>query len=126
MCGAPPRSQAAHISMSNLSLGKEETGGARKADDRYAVPMCEGCHLTDDDSQHRTGSELLFWKRVGINPFTIAAIHHAAYVAEGGKPTPEFAPPKKSKVKKARPKPKINWPKGQKIPSRPMPRKETK
>ena len=122
VCGAAPPVEAAHIRMGNLARGKEPTGMQQKPDDKWAVPLCYGCHRTDNDAQH-AGSEEGFWKSRHRDPFIIAEVHFAAYLAEGGKPPPEFAPRKSRKPKKARPKPKTNWPKGRKIPKR---HKETK
>lgn len=71
-CGAPAPVQAAHLRVGNPAAGKRSIGIAEKPSDRWANPLCAGCHLDAPDSQHRTGDELAFWARVGIDPFVNA------------------------------------------------------
>jgi hypothetical protein len=61
---------AAHVRMQSGSHGKH--GGMQLTpDDKWAVPLCAGCHTQDPDSQHRIG-EVLFWQRIGLNPLLVA------------------------------------------------------
>lgn len=71
-CGAPPRSEAAHLRMACPLRGKEYTGKAQKPHDRWSNPLCSGCHRTAPDSQEAVGEER-FWVRVGVDPFENAA-----------------------------------------------------
>lgn len=80
-CGAPPRSQAAHIRMGCIDIGKRPTGIAEKPSDRFCTPLCAKCHLDDNQAQHVVG-EKEFWKRVGLNPFEIAAALYAEFEAK--------------------------------------------
>lgn len=73
-CGRPAPSDAAHIRMANLSIGKLPTGMQVKPSDRFAVPLNRDCHTT----QHSM-SEARFWSERGLDPFTIAADLFAAY-----------------------------------------------
>jgi hypothetical protein len=131
VCGRAPKSEAAHIRMAALELGKANPGMAAKPDDRHAVPLCSWCHRDAPDAQHK-GSERAFWDRLEIDPFAVAARLYARYTASlAGKPAgrPSIRPPRKAK-----PRPKLamrplfgqKWPeKRPKIPSRPF-QKRTK
>ncbi|QBX38642.1 DUF968 domain-containing protein [Brevundimonas sp. S30B] len=77
-CGRPAPSDAAHIRMGNLSLGKLPTGMQVKPSDRFAVPLNRDCHTT----QHSM-SEARFWSERGLDPFTIAATLFSAYQRGG-------------------------------------------
>ena len=44
-----------------------ESGVGFKPGDRYAVPLCSGCHAR----QHRIG-ELTFWSALRIDPLNVA------------------------------------------------------
>lgn len=82
-CGARP-SQAAHIRMGCPSRGKESlTGMQRKPDDKWAVPLCQWCHLDGPESQHKIGEER-FWKIAETNPFVVAEELYAEYGGDGG------------------------------------------
>lgn len=83
-CGATPV-EAAHIRMASAEVGKRETGGAEKPDDRWAVPLCAWCHRTGADSQHNIGEER-FWKIAEINPIRLAQDLYAEYGGTGGAP----------------------------------------
>jgi hypothetical protein len=80
VCVEAPPSQAAHIRMSSLALGKRECGKGEKPDDKWSVPLCPLCHLDGDVSVHRVGEEW-FWRIVGLNPFAIAALLYAEFEA---------------------------------------------
>jgi hypothetical protein len=68
-CGMDPCGEAAHIRRQSAALGKRG-GIGKKPADKWALPLCAGCHRDDDDSQHKIG-ELAFWTRVGLNPLLI-------------------------------------------------------
>jgi len=77
-CGHAPPSQAAHIRFSDAATGNLNPGVGAKPSDSRAVPLCSGCHLDDNDAQHRVG-ERKFWARVGKNPYEIAASLYATF-----------------------------------------------
>ena len=131
-CGRAAPSQAAHIRMGCREIGKRPTGIAEKPSDRWAVPLCAGCHLDAPDAQHRVG-ESVFWARVGLNPFELAENLYAEFEAEHPngahnrthKKVAFRAKPRQHPVRasdsrtKLRP-PKRKWP-SRKMPSRPFP-----
>ena len=104
-CGAPPRSQAAHIRMGCLEIGKRPTGIGERPSDCWCVPLCDLCHLNDNEAQHVVG-EKAFWSRLGLDPFKIAADLYAVFEASAPKVVKRQAP------RAAKPKPKC--------PSRPI------
>ena len=121
-CHAAAPSEAAHIRMGNITRGKRPTGMAEKPDDKWAVPLCAGCHRTDDESQHSIGEEH-FWRGWGRNPFQLAERFYAVYLLGGGKPGAVPTPRKKKKANPTRKAPikSRGFPKGgpkQKIQSR--------
>ena len=121
VCNMRQPSEAAHVKLACPTLGKRAVGMAEKPDDKWSVPLCSGCHRTDNDAQH-AGSEESFWIRTGKYPLQLAADLYARYLAQGGKP----GEVKQRKVKKAKkreraPRPKRTGPK-QKIPSKPFPK----
>lgn len=67
-CGSPAPSDAAHIRTASAAHGKAFTGGQRKPDDKWTLPLSRACH----ERQH-SGSELRFWEERGIDPFALAA-----------------------------------------------------
>ncbi len=79
-CGAPPQVHAAHVRMSSPAHDKRETGMSEKPDDRWAVPLCQGCHLDGPQAQHRVG-ERVFWSRLGLDPFEVALGQRRAFLA---------------------------------------------
>lgn len=86
-CGAGGRSQAAHIRMPCLELDKDSTGMAEKPDDRWAVSLCGPDFLQNDPGCHaaqHSGNEAEFWRRLGRDPFAVAARLFARYLAERG------------------------------------------
>ena len=60
-CGKAAPSEAAHVRTGT------DGGAAMKPGDRYAVPLCAGCHA----KQHRVG-ELTFWSTLRIDPVNVA------------------------------------------------------
>lgn len=69
-CGLEPCGVAAHVRMQSGAHGKH--GGMQaKPEDKWAVPLCSGCHTEDLNSQHRVG-EREFWARIGLNPLLVA------------------------------------------------------
>lgn len=91
VCGQAAPSEAAHIRMGNLEMGKRATGMAEKPNDRFAVPLCGpsfdtswiGCHR-----QQHAMNEADFWRlwADSADPFAIAARLYAEYGGTGGKP----------------------------------------
>lgn len=77
-CGVESRNEAAHVRMQSGTFGKHGGIGTKPAD-RWAVPLCAGCHRNDSDSQHRLG-EREFWGRLGINPVLVC---HQLYGQRG-------------------------------------------
>src|SRR5215510_6426898 len=60
-CGKAAPSEAAHVRTGT------DSGVGMKPGDRYAVPLCSGCHAR----QHRVG-ELTFWSALRIDPYNVA------------------------------------------------------
>lgn len=69
-CGMEP-SEAAHVRMASAAHGKA-SGLQKKPADRWALPLCAGCHRLGRDAQHHR-SEQQFWHEVGINPLMVCA-----------------------------------------------------
>lgn len=59
--------EAAHIRYAAPHLGKRETGGQEKPDDRWAVPLSPEMHR----EQHSM-NEQSFWAKHGIDPCQVA------------------------------------------------------
>lgn len=72
VCGNFPPSHAAHVRMACLKIGKRQVGKGERPDDMWAVALCAGCHQSGPGAQHK-GAEEKFWKRVGVDPFKVAA-----------------------------------------------------
>ena len=98
-CGRAPRSQAAHIRMGCLEIGKRPTGIAEKPSDRFCTPLCDRCHLNDNDAQHVVG-EKAFWSRRGLDPFKIAADLYAEFEAGASPKTTKRQKPRTAKPKR--------------------------
>jgi hypothetical protein len=64
-CGRTPCGEAAHLRMS--APGKPNPGIGRKPEDRWALPLCHWCHMT----QHSMG-ERAYWDQLGIDPIAVA------------------------------------------------------
>lgn len=79
-CGRFGPCDAAHIRSAALEYDKPSTGMGEKPDDRWALPLCRSCHLT----QHAYGNELGYWKKIGRNPFQEAARLYSEYGGDGG------------------------------------------
>jgi hypothetical protein len=73
-CDNDPAREAAHVSMSRA--GKPIKGVGNKADDRWTLPLCHGCHVGNVDAQHNVG-EAKFWSGLGIDPLALCAELHA-------------------------------------------------
>jgi hypothetical protein len=67
VCGDPTSTEAAHVRSAHLKYGKRPTGMGEKPDDRWTVPLC-GAHHREQHSMN----EMEFWRREGIDPFTLA------------------------------------------------------
>lgn len=63
-CGMEP-SEAAHVRFASAAFGKA-SGLQKKPEDRWALPLCAGCHRLNRDAQHNSG-EREFWDRLGID-----------------------------------------------------------
>jgi hypothetical protein len=74
-CGQDPAGVAAHLRL-NSGLHNKRQALGRKPADSWVTPLCTGCHTNDADAQHRVG-ELVFWDRIGINPFLACERLHA-------------------------------------------------
>lgn len=64
-------SQMAHVG---------ERGLGAKSSDLFAIPLCEHCHLTAADSQHKVGKE--FWRNSGLDRERLIHHYHARYLDE--------------------------------------------
>lgn len=67
-CGRRGEVHAAHVRLNSAEHGTFNTM-SRKPDDKFALPLCERCHLVD---QHATEGEPAFWARLGIDPLDAA------------------------------------------------------
>lgn len=74
-CGMEPCGEAAHVRSQSAAHGKKG-GMAKKPADRWALPLCAGCHRIDRDALHNIG-EGLFFHIVGINPLLVCERLHA-------------------------------------------------
>lgn len=81
VCSRVP-SHAAHIRMACPERNKRATGKGEKPSDRWAVPLCPGCHQDDPGAQHRVGDEEKFWRVAGVDPFQVAADLYAEFQGE--------------------------------------------
>lgn len=81
VCGRWP-THAAHVKMGCPERGKRPAGAGEKSDDRWAVPLCPGCHQDDPGAQHRVGDEEKFWRVAGVDPFQVAADLYAEFKGE--------------------------------------------
>lgn len=68
-CGMEP-SEAAHVRFASAAFGKA-SALQKKPEDRFAVPLCAGCHRLDKGAQH-TRAERAFWEEIGMNPLIVA------------------------------------------------------
>jgi hypothetical protein len=64
-CGMEP-SEAAHVRFASAAFGKA-SGLQKKPEDKWALPLCAGCHRLNRDAQHN-GGEREFWERLAIDP----------------------------------------------------------
>jgi hypothetical protein len=69
ICGDNTSTEAAHIRTASLEHGKEHTGMAEKASDKWAVPLCGKHHREQHAFEH---GELAWWRCYGKDPFLIA------------------------------------------------------
>lgn len=86
-CGAP--GEAAHVRYASTAHGKVETGGGRKPDDRWVVPLCPRHHREGPDAQHNH-NEREWWAALKIDPLTIAALLFSASKAGEDREAAEF------------------------------------
>src|SRR6185437_15589430 len=64
-CGMEP-SEAAHVRMASAAHGKA-SGLQKKPHDKWALPLCAGCHRNNRHAQHNQG-EASFWCAIDISP----------------------------------------------------------
>lgn len=76
VCGKPAE-DAAHVRITDSTIGKDPTGKSQKPADKWAVPMCHADHM----KQH-SGSEVKFWNDLGIDPLAVCVDLNAAYPDE--------------------------------------------
>lgn len=76
ICLARGAIDAAHVRMRAPERGKGTTGGSRKPDDKWAVPLCDDHHTRGRNAQHRSG-ERVWWARQGIDPIALAEALYA-------------------------------------------------
>jgi hypothetical protein len=67
-CGMEP-SEAAHVRMASAAHGKA-SGMQKKPADRWALPLCAGCHRDEKHAQHNQG-EANFWCAIDISPLNV-------------------------------------------------------
>jgi len=109
------QSEAAHIRMACIEIGKDHTGGGRTSSDKWALPLCHSHHM----EQHDAGSEVVFWNFYKLDPFAIAQRLWSAWRADHPEPQQraESKPRQRPKgVKRANSFPKVKKP----WPSRPL------
>jgi hypothetical protein len=70
-CGMEP-SEATHVRFASAAFGKA-SGMQKRPPDKFAVPLCSGCHRLAKDAQHK-GSERAFWEQIDINPLAVASL----------------------------------------------------
>lgn len=68
-CGLEPCGEAAHVRLTSAAFHKRG-GIGRKPEERWALPLDRGCHISDPDALHRRG-EYIFWAELGLNPLLI-------------------------------------------------------
>lgn len=73
----PTGIEAAHIRIGLFAKGM-------KPHDKHAVPLCNWCHLTGPEAQHKM-NESEFWEMWELDPFEIAAKYYAEYGGDGGR-----------------------------------------
>jgi hypothetical protein len=69
-CGMEP-SEAAHVRYASTAHGKA-SGMQKRPADRWALPLCAGCHRLARHNQHSQG-ERQFWDAIDINPLMVCA-----------------------------------------------------
>lgn len=75
-CGLEPAGEAAHVRMQSAAHGKRG-GMGRKPEDKWAIPLCGGCHREDKGALHRIG-ELSFFHLLGTHPLLVCEKLYAA------------------------------------------------
>lgn len=73
-CGMEP-TEAAHVRYASAAHGKA-SGMQKTPPDRFAVPLCAGCHRLAKGHQH-SRSEHAFWHEIDVNPLIVAAEMYA-------------------------------------------------
>ena len=80
VCGKPAPSDACHIRFGSSFYGKRDVGMGEKPDDRWAIPMCRVCHIT----QHSM-NEQEFYRERRILPLLLAQRLYSEFGGDGGK-----------------------------------------
>ncbi len=75
-CGLEPCGEAAHVRRQSGAFNKR-SGLAQTPSDKWALPLCAGCHRADPEALHRIG-ETVFFDRLQINPLLICEKLYAA------------------------------------------------
>lgn len=109
-CHQGPPCDAAHIRAASLKHDKPHTGGWRKPDDKWALPLKHSHHM----AQHAHGDELGWWSAHGIDPFELAIKYYKRYGGDGGKP----------RVRRKTIKPRLPKEQRARIQSRPFPKQQ--
>lgn len=73
------RCEAAHIGMSNASLGVTEAGIGRKTHDAYVLPLCAMHHRQSPIAEHNLGTRP-FWTKLKMDPHRLAEKLYRAHV----------------------------------------------
>jgi hypothetical protein len=74
LCGA--KAIAAHVRFACPIADKRETGKGEKPDDRWALPLCPGCH----DRQHGTGERHFWFLEKHEDPIRLCLSLRVAYL----------------------------------------------
>lgn len=70
--------EAAHLSTHSKKYGHTGRGGARKASDRWVLPLTKQWH----DKQHSM-NEMAFWQQNNINPHVLCLALHGVFKEYG-------------------------------------------
>jgi hypothetical protein len=75
-CGMDPAGEAAHVRQQS-GVHNKHGGTGKKPADRWALPLCGGCHRIDRDALHNIG-ENLFWHLLDLDPLALCEKLYAA------------------------------------------------
>lgn len=112
VCGKPAPSDACHIRFASEAYGKRPVGLGEKPDDKWAIPMCRECHM----SQHSC-NEREWWRERRMLPLLLSQKYYSEFGGDGGRARHKRKPRSTTKgIKKTT----------RRIPSRPFPKKSSK